>query len=305
MESIYLMTDMAQGYRLMERDVQLILDVYKYRYLSVSQITSLHFPSVQTARRRLRALTADGYLEGFTAAGIPERIYYLDRKGAEVAAAYLGIPIASLKWGKATRKPKDYYFLQHFLKANDFRIILAKACNSPGSETRLLGYIPEYYGERADKGGVVKYIKDFVCDIRDPAKLVHHTPDSVFALEKEGKPALFFLEMDRGTEVLNNPDKGFLKGLQFYLSYWVDGKYQRYQEDFKCEPFKAFRTLIVTTSQERIDNMRQAAKGVYVDPPQVKRFVWLTTDSELNQESVFQTIWRSADIEDRNLYKIG
>ena len=295
----------SQDYRLMERDVQVILDVYKYRYLSVSQIASLHFPSVQMSRRRLRLLTADGYLGGFIAPGITERMYYLDRKGAEAVASYLRVPIGSLKWSRSARAPKDYYFLKHFLQTNDFRIILTKACNSPDSEIDLLGYIPEYYSEKTGRGGVVKYIKDFVCDIRNPARLIHHTPDSVFALEKDGKPALFFLEIDRGTEVLTNPDKGFLKCLQFYLNYWVDGKYQRYAEDFKCEPFKAFRTLIVTTSQTRANNMRQAARDVYVDPPQVKRFVWLTTDDELSQETIFKPIWHSADVSDENLYRIG
>lgn len=299
------MTDDLEDYRLMERDVQVILDVYKYRYLSVSQIASLHFPSVQTARRRLRALTAGGYLEGFAVPGIPERLYYLELRGAEMVASHLEAPVGSLKWSRSARTPKDYYFLKHFLKTNDFRIILTKACRSPGSEIKLLGYIPEYYSEKTDRGGVVKYIKDFVCDVQDPAKLIHHTPDGVFALEKDGNPALFFLEMDRGTEVLTNPEKGFLKCLQFYLNYWVDGKYQRYAEDFKCEPFKAFRTLFVTTSRSRIDNMRQAARDVYVDPPQAKRFVWLTADDELNRETLFQPIWQSADVTDSNHYKIG
>ena len=295
----------AQDYRVMERDVQVIVDVYKYRYLSVSQITSLHFPSVQMARRRLRLLTANGYLAGFTAPGIAERLYYLDRRGAEVVTSYLRVPMGDLKWSRSARAPKDYYFLKHFLQNNDFRIILTKACSAPDSGIDLLGYIPEYYSEKTGKGGVVKYIKDFVCDIRNPARLIHHTPDSVFALERDGRSALFFLEIDRGTEVLTNPDKGFLKCLQFYLNYWVDGKYQRYAEDFKCEPFKAFRTLIVTTSQTRANNMRQAARDIYVDPPQVKRFIWLTSDDRLEQDTIFQPVWQSVDVTDSSYYKIG
>lgn len=294
-----------QNYRLMERDIQVILDVYKYRYLSVSQIMALRFESIQTARRRLRVLTASGHLQGFTAPGIPERIYHLASEGAKTVASYLELPLGGLKWGRDTKAPKDYYFLKHFLKSNDFRIMLTKACGAPGSEIKLLGYIPEYYGEKTNSGGVVKYIRDFVCDVHDPAKLIHHTPDSVFALERNGNSALFFLEMDRGTEVLTNPEKGFLKCLQFYLNYWVGDKYQRYAEDFNCEPFKAFRVLFVTTSQIRVDNMRQAAASVYVDPPMVKKFIWLTTDDKLNRETIFKPIWLSTDVGDRDLYKIG
>ena len=293
------------GNRLMDRDIQVILDIYKHRYLSVSQITMLSFPSVQTARRRLRVLIADDYVGGFTAPGTSETVYYLERKGAEVVASYLQVSLDDLKWIRSARTPKDYYFLRHFLKANDFRIALTQAVNSANTGVKLLGYIPEYYGERTEKGGSVKYIRDFICDTHNQSVIIHHTPDAVFALEKDGKAALFFLEMDRGTEVLTNPEKGFLKGLHFYLNYWVGGKYQRYKEDFKCEPFRNFRTLFVTTSQVRVDNMRQAAKDVHIEPSQVKRFVWLAAEERLNKESVFQPIWQSADVTDNNYYKIG
>ena len=290
--------------RLMDRDVQVILDIYKHRYLSVSQIKQLRFPSIQTARRRLRVLTADEYIGGFTAPGTPETVYYLERKGAEIVASSLQVSVDSLKWVQSTRTPKDYYFLRHFLKANDFRIALTQAVELEG-DIKLLGYIPEYYGERSDKGGVVKYIRDFVCDMYDQSVIINHTPDGVFALGKDDKAALFFLEMDRGTEVLTNPEKGFLKCLHFYLNYWVSGKYQRYSEDFKCEPFRNFRTLFVTTSQARIDNMRQAAQNISIEPKQVKRFIWLTTDDILARDSMFQSIWQSADIADNNYYRIG
>jgi hypothetical protein len=250
-------------------------------------------------------MTADGYLDGFIAPGMPETIYYLERRGAEVVASYLQVSLSDLKWAKGTRTPKDYYFLRHFLKASDFRIALTQAVGSGDTGVQLLGYIPEYYGERTSRGGAIKYVRDFICDTHDPSVVINHTPDGVFALGKDGKPALFFLEMDRGMEVLTNPEKGFLKSLQFYLGYWLSGKYQRYCDDFRCEPFRNFRTLFVTTSQARVDNMRQAAKDVAVDPPQVKRFIWLTAEDRLSKESVFQPIWQSADATDNNYYRIG
>jgi hypothetical protein len=299
------MTDSLQNSRLMDRDVEVVLDIYKHRYLSVSQIAVLRFPSIQTARRRLRVLTADNYVGGFTAPGTPETIYYLERKGAEVVASYLQVSPDDLKWIRGTRTPKDYYFLKHFIKANDFRIALTQAINSVNTGIKLLGYIPEYYGEKTDKGGAVKYIRDSICDMHNTSLVINHTPDAVFALEKDSKPALFFLEMDRGTEALTNPEKGFLKSLHFYLNYWVSEKYKRYSEDFRCEPFRNFRTLFVTTSQARVDNMRQAARDINIDPPQVKRFIWLTAYDRLARDSMFQSTWQSADIADTNLYRIG
>src|SRR3954471_9133210 len=96
-----------------ERDVAVMLDVYKHRYLSVSQIQRLHFPSLQTAYRRIRALTDLKLLIGFTAPQISEHIYYLSRSGAAMVAESLGLTIDRLAWSEATRAPKDYYFLSH------------------------------------------------------------------------------------------------------------------------------------------------------------------------------------------------
>ena len=294
----------TQNYQLVERDVHTVLSVYKYRYLSTSQIQRLHFHSRQMAYRRLRILTTTGYLKNFSAPNIPEQIFYLDTRGADLVAEYLHFDTRDLNWTPPTRTPKDYYFLRHFLRLNDFRIILSQGCErSPAIE--LVGFIPEYYGEKIDSGGVKKYIRDFVCDVQDISHNISHTPDGVFALQKNEKPALFFLEIDRGTEILTNEEKGFLKAIRFYLNYFLDDKYQRYQDDFHCEPFKAFRTLIVTTSEERLAHMRQAVSGLNFVRPQAKRFIWLGTFDQVTAESVFEPMWRSADVKDENRYRIG
>ena len=288
---------------LTERDTQVVLDLYKYRYLSVSQIQRLHFPSLQTTYRRLRALTALKLIKGFLQPPLTEHLYYLDQQGAELVAATLGVSISELKWQGSPRAPKDYYFLRHFLQVNDFRIALTKACHS--SAIQLLGFIPEYYGEKTTPGGAItKYIKDFICDLGDPARKISHTPDGVFALEKNSVPALFFLEIDRGTEVISNEEKGVLKAVKFYLNYLVSGGYQRYQEDFHCQAFKGFRALFVTTTAARVEHMRQAISQLAF-APKAKQFIWLTDEQRVEPQTIFQPIWRSADAGDTNLYRIG
>src|SRR5687768_3530077 len=111
------------------RDVAILVSVYKYRYLSFSQISRLHFPSTKTAYRRLQTLTALGYLKAFTAPSIPERIFYLDKEGAEVVAGDMHVTVEDLQWYRYSKTPKDYYFLKHFLAINDFRILLTQACS--------------------------------------------------------------------------------------------------------------------------------------------------------------------------------
>src|SRR5688500_16968720 len=105
--------------KLTGRDISLILDIYKYRYLTVDQVKELHFPSKRVAYRRLQALTELSYLKAFTVPHIPSRVYFLDKPGAEVVAGELNIPIESLQWNRYTKVPKDYYFLRHFLSIND------------------------------------------------------------------------------------------------------------------------------------------------------------------------------------------
>jgi hypothetical protein len=284
-----------------ERDVLVLVDVYKYRYLSVSQIQRLHFPSLQTTYRRLRALTSLGYLSGFLAPTMSEHLYHLGPQGGSEVAAALGIEPSDLKWKDVSRPPKDYYFLRHFLKVTDFRIALAEACSSAGIS--LLGFIPEYYGQKTDAGGLAKYIKDFVCDVRDGGAPINHTPDAVFALQKNGAPALFFLEIDRGTEVITDLERGVLKSIRFYLNYLLSGKYSRYAGDFGVPAFRGFRTLLVTTSEQRVTNIRTAVASLAFED-KAKRFVWLSHEAEI-LAGVFEPVWRSADAGDAGIYKIG
>jgi hypothetical protein len=287
---------------LTERDHVLISDVYKYRYLSVSQIEKLHFPSKRTAYRRLSVLGDGGYLQNFTVPNIPERIYCLARKGAELVASSLGVTITELQWSATTRAPKDYYFLRHFLEVNDFRIVLTSGCREAAID--LVGYIPEYFGTRTAQGGLKKYIKDVVCDIQTPTYEISHTPDAVFALAKNGKPALFFLEIDRGTEVVSDAEKGVLKSFRFYINCLLREQYHRYEKDFRTGPFKGFRALIVTTSSERLANMQSACSKLDVQA-KAKQFIWLTTEENVRNELIFGKIWRSADRDDNTTYSIG
>ena len=280
--------------KLTDRDIAVILSVYTYRYLSASQIERLHFPSKRTAWRRIQTLLELGCLKSFTVPTVAERLFCLDKKGAELIAIELHEDLEDLDWHKQTRAPKDYFFLKHFMAINDFRILLTSACNA--QPIKLLGFIPEYIGEQK-QGFVKKYIRDVVDDLS-------HTPDGVFALEKDGKPALFFLEIDRGTEIVGDAQKGLLKAIVFYLHYWDKGGYTRYNKDFERE-FGAFRLLLVVPSQARLNHIRQEAGKLTILQEVAKRFLWGTVDSWLRAETVFDPIWQSMDATDQTAYQIS
>ena len=287
-------------YPITERDHEIILSVYRYRYLTTSQIARLHFPSARTAQRRLSVLTGHKLLAHFSVPNIGERLYMLTTRGANLVADMLDVSPDDLLWSAGTKPPKDYYFIKHFVAISDFRITLTHAVVQ--SDISLLGFIPEHYGAKHLSGRVTKYIKDVAFSITDPKEKITHTPDAVFALEKNQKQALFFLEIDRGTETISNPAKGIGKMIRFYEGYAQEEKYRGYAEDFHCEPFSNFRLLIVTTSARRVENIR-AALGT--NAPQLYRFFWLTTYDQVNEETIFDRIWSPLDAGDEKLYKIA
>jgi protein involved in plasmid replication-relaxation len=277
------------------RDIAILLDLYHYRYLSFSQLARLHFPSRQTAYLRLRTLKREGLVQTFTAPAISERIFHLDNHGAKLVAAEMDTEVEELSWYRYSRTPKDYYYLRHFLAINDFRILITQACIE--TPITLLGFIPEYIGEKTKQGHVKKYLRDSVKDYS-------HTPDGVFALEKDGNTAIFFLEIDRGLETVSDPEKGFMKCAIFYLNYFAARKYERYETDFG-KTFKSFRTLVITPSDKRLQHMREAVTNFNFSPPQAKRFIWGTTEQRATRQLLFESIWQSMDTADQTTYKIG
>jgi hypothetical protein len=276
-----------------ERDVAILLDLYAYRYLSFSQLVRLHFPSDASAYQRLRKLKRAGLVKTFNAPAISERIFLLNTEGAKLVSAELDTD--SLSWYRYSKTPKDYYYLRHFLAINDFRILLTQTCAD--TAISLSGFIPEYIGEKTKEGYVKKHLRDSVKDYS-------HTPDAVFALEKDESAALFFLEIDRGLETVTDPEKGFLKCVVFYLNYFMAGKYQRYESEFG-KSFKSIRTIVITPSEKRLEHMREAVTSLEFTPTQAKRLLWGTIQSWLRVETVFDPIWQSMDVTDEKLYKIG
>lgn len=289
---------------LTERDHELLVSLLKYRYLSTTQVLRLHFSSEQTATRRLRLLESAGFVATFKTVANSDRLVALARRGAEVVAERLVIPPEELDWDAKREQPKDYLFLKHFLAAADFRITLTHACDVR-PDLRLLGFIPEHVVDGAAGSDLKKHIRDVTTDAMEPQQKISHAPDAVFALQRGEASALFFLEIDRGTEVLSNPDRGVLKTIRFYLSSLVSGSYQRYQREFGlARPFRAFRALFVVSSAERLRNIREICGTTTFNPEYAKRFIWLTTEQALLDPELLTRTWTALEPSDARGYAI-
>jgi hypothetical protein len=96
-----------------------------------------------------------------------------------------------------------------------------------------------------------------------------------------------------------------LKLLRFYLSLLTSGGVQRYEQEFGAPSrFNGFRALIVTTTEERLENIRTRCGQVGWEPPVAKRFIWLATREAVQDAGLLDRPWRSLDPEDDNEYRI-
>jgi hypothetical protein len=286
------------------RDTEILVAIYKFRFLSLAQIERLFFPSTQTANRRVRVLGAKDLVEVFRPPGFPERIVSLTRKGLEAAAGKLELPVEALGNSTARTQPKDYYFLRHFLAVADFRVNLTRACEQR-PDLKLLGFVADHVVERTDQGGFRRLTRDLACDIPVGGEKVGHTPDAVFALQRGKDAALFFLEADRGTESVSHPERGFAKTLRFYLSYLASGGYRRYQDLFGVPSFKTVRVLVATSSRARLAHIRAAGAALQFKPADALGLIWLAETSAVTEETIFSSIWVSLDPGDAKTYRIA
>jgi len=283
---------------LTDRDLEVLGSIAEHRYLTLPQLEQLHFASAQTTRRRLRLLAHAEFLKLLEVAGVADRVAALTSAGAEMLTSRLGRSV------EAGGRPQNALFLQHHLAAVEFRIRLSRAC-AARSDLKLAGFLPEHLTRATRSGQPQKYIRDEVPPVRGEPVMTH-APDGVFGLERSGQVALFFLEVDRGTEVLGSQEHGVGKIVRFYLRYLVSGRFQRYRADLGASSdFRAFRALLVTTTRERLENIRRRCGRMSFDPPAAKRFIWLADSSLLRNSDPLTSQWRSLDPTDDSQYTIA
>ncbi len=286
--------------RITGRDVELLLSLFRYRDLSVSQLQRLHFPSGQTTARRLRLLAAGGLVK-VSQCGSQERLVRLRRAGAEVVAERLGVSVKETGWDRRREAPRDPLFVRHFLAVNDFRITLEQACASH-PDIRLLGFMNDQV--MAPEGGAPrKFIRGVVAGAN--GRQLGHVPDAAFALQRGERAALFFVEIDRGTEVIGSEERGLLKAIRFYLDYLVAGSFDRYRREFNAPgEFDLFRVLILVPTTRRLMNVRAASNTLAFEPANARRFLWLATLDALHDRGLLRMPWCSVDALDDRSYVI-
>jgi hypothetical protein len=259
--------------RLTERDMKLIQAVYEYRVLTTQQLKTLFFPSLHRAYARLEALYHHGFLERQFLGVYADKmntpiLYLLDRRGAELLQAELGLEVT---WSRESKQVTSQ-FLEHTIAINSVRVAVAKACEQQTGFKLLT-----WKGENDLKADY-----DYV-SIRTTGgrvKSVSVIPDSYFVLETPRGQAHFFLELDRGTMTTQR----FKTKVLAYQAYYQGGGYQRRYSA------RSLRILTVTTSYARAMNLQRITEEA-----EGKQRFWFTTLEQVTPETTLaNSIWKVA-----------
>lgn len=275
-----------------ERDIEILKNLAKYRYLTTQDVKRLVFrENVNTLRTqvRLKFLSSLGLvnrLMQFNSSGSRKAFaYFLSQQGAEYLLE--NNEDVTPSFGKYAHNVK-YLHLQHCLDISGFWVTLSLALEKEaGLELSL--FIPDWQvREKALKEGNVLKNKEIWQEVSVPNTTTKLTvyPDAIFVISAKDadgnllQSKLFALEVDRGTESLEILRKKILA----YSFAYNQGKFKKYQGS------EDFTVLIQTSSPKRASNLRQALIGL-----QGEEMVWVTSVENVSDNNLLRKdIWIDA-----------
>jgi hypothetical protein len=259
--------------QLTQRDLRILEAVHAYDgMLGFSQIRRLFFTGDSQAKHRLMMLYQNKYLNRPNREQrrrIPEMIYWLNKRGAEIVGSLNSLSVNEFAW----RKEPRWFQVDHDLAVNNFRLDMEQACKIDEA-VNLETWIPESdFWSYPDKVTYSYQERKLHRNIR---------PDGYFMLSIPKNNIRYLLEIDRSTE--DHPRiyrEKILPGLAYI-------KTEAYHQRFG---HKSGRWLFVTTGERRLSNMlRQAERA------KTKGLFYFTTYEKLMPETILHApIWHRED----------
>jgi hypothetical protein len=266
------------------RDREIIAAVSTHRALTTDQVSLLFWDRPKAnnrCRHRLKVLSEHGFLERAEQPialtdGRKPLVYFLDSKGLGVASEVLDVSPAKIDWNPKHNNVK-WPFLEHLLATNEIRVRMEVAAPKAGFT------IQEWID---DKSLASRSIRDRIT-IADPdggTRQMTVGPDGyVSLLSPDGKTKhRAFIEADRATVPLARWRTKVWKYLQYFRSREFRDRY---------EATKPFRVLTVTTSQERLENMKKETESLGAIT-----WFWFSTYDAIREGDriLFQPVWSMA-----------
>lgn len=300
------------------RDIEIIYQVHKHRFLTSEHIKALMPGSDQVILRRLHLLYHAGYLDRPREqmqirpdqSGSAPMVYALGNKGATLLQQKFNIPKGLFDWTTKNREVKTV-FLEHTLQIAQFMVCLELALRQSKQHIQIIE--PEdilkqtpFKDQKQRQFNYNPFALQVNIQTNTGSLKFSIIPDKVFGLhftkEPEGKnKTYFFLEADRATMPIMRTNLNRTSYFKKLIGYWSAWQTNTFQTTFN---FKNARVLTITTSQERINNMIQANKQVDDRKKGSKMFLFTQTNhlSLSNPQTILQKIWHNG--KDDNLLSL-
>ncbi len=234
-----------RGWRLTSRDLDILVSIYRFRFLTRQLIEWVFFSSAEAdfegrssaSGRRLQALHEAGYVERLVLPMLPGTgraplVYALSSRGADAVAGHLGVDRKDVDWLPRHNRATAF-FLEHTLGIARLWAALTAALR--GTDVTIDEWIGEGELRKRDIR-VYDYDANRHLPLRPDGYLVLLYPDNTVRC--------LFVEIDMGTETNDR----VARKMRAYDSYRRRG----FEEDFE---FKKFGVLVVTNGRKRMENL--------------------------------------------------
>lgn len=281
--------------------------IERYRYLTVDQVKQIVPLKRTSVSDLLRGLEQKHVLASFGNVGIrgygkTPKVYYLTKFGHDLLHEEFEDrhePIGRFRPVNVTKRWSPRMF--HRLATLDVMMAVERDVAKLARYALPATFVE--YRRTKDRYGQVAETADYVDEPQTgDNKLV---PDAGFVLEQEetGKCVLFLVEVDCGTEaeLSHNPQhipKTFLAKMEKYDRY-LQGK--RFQKKYRAwGDFPYFVMLTVTTSEQRIENIRGKLASF---PKRLHQYYRFSTFERISS-NFFHTQWFGRTNEDNWTYSL-
>lgn len=275
---------------LTDRDVDILRDVHRMRFLDREQIQRLRFGprSASGCKRRLTALYHNGYLDRMLVpspepGGSGRALYCLDRRGVHLLAIAEGTSVRRMDWRRQDND-KDTFFLAHLRDCNDVWISAAESSRRHGwsldwtNERELRRTLT---GRRLPGAGR-----------RNGELLV--IPDGHLVIDDGTDAFAFALELDRGTV----EEKRIREKIRGYGEWLASGAYvRRYGDD-------SLRVIFVVSGSNprgRVDRLKR-----WCEAEGGRSLFWFTEKETLDRSDLLcDPIWKVGGSTTREALLVG
>lgn len=257
------------GLLLVERDAELLTDLFLHRAMSRVQLQQLYFGSLTRCNVRLRQLFDYGYVKRHyltQARYVTQAVYSVGKAAAAIIAPRLDLDPSDV--ANQCRVSTTPTFLEHTLRIVDM-LLAFRAAALNGSALNIERWLPETlcrheYEIRSSNGG------SWTKEVFNPdafVRFARHDPQTLLN---------YFFEVDLG----HISSRQFLSKLMIHQRYMASGLFASM---FGCDQF---RTLVVTTSETRLRNLLALVEGKRSD------LFWFTTFTAVDHEGLIGPVWR-------------